>query len=87
MSERRESGVLDTCVYLDLGTLDPEVLPEIPEITAVTLAESYQGVALARDADSRALRAEQLGHDPLEHLKSHAFKHGELPLWFRRGEC
>jgi predicted nucleic acid-binding protein len=83
MSERRESGVLDTCVYLDLGVLDPEVLPEIPEITAVTLAELYQGVALARDADSRALRAEQLGaavadFDALPFNQNAAARYGSL---------
>ncbi|MDQ1306571.1 MAG: hypothetical protein QG671_2403 [Actinomycetota bacterium] len=83
MSERSDSGVLDTCVYLDLGVLDPSVLPEIPEITAVTLAELYQGVALAKDADSRALRAEQLGaavadFDALPFDQNAAARYGSL---------
>jgi predicted nucleic acid-binding protein len=54
------SGVLDTCAYIDLGLLDPANLPEALEITAVTLAELQQGVAIARDAVSRAARVEKL---------------------------
>jgi predicted nucleic acid-binding protein len=59
--ERHESGVLDTCTYLDLNVLSPEVLPKVPEITAVTLAELHQGVAMAQDGAVRAARVEQLG--------------------------
>jgi toxin FitB len=55
------SGVLDTCTYIELGRLDPSVLPEIPELTAVTMAELHQGVAMAKDATTRAIRTEQLG--------------------------
>lgn len=61
MAERPESGVLDTCAYIDLGLLDPAALPEIPELTAVTMAELHQGVAMAKDAASRAARTEKLG--------------------------
>lgn len=61
MIERYESGVLDTCTYIDLGLLDPATLPEIPELTAITMAELHQGVAMARDAATRAARTEQLG--------------------------
>lgn len=61
MNERRSSGVLDTCTYLDLALVDPASLPEVPEITAITLAELSQGVAMAKDAASRAIRSEQLG--------------------------
>lgn len=32
MADRSQSGVLDTCTYIDLDQLDPEVLPEIPEL-------------------------------------------------------
>ncbi|MGY2062679.1 hypothetical protein ACW9HQ_48000, partial [Nocardia gipuzkoensis] len=45
----------------DLGILDPETLPKIPEITAITLAELHQGVAAAKDPATRAARSEQLG--------------------------
>ncbi|ATE52186.1 type II toxin-antitoxin system VapC family toxin [Actinosynnema pretiosum] len=61
MAERRASGVLDTCVYIDLDSLDPQVLPEFPELTAITLAELHQGVAMAKDPITRAVRTEQLG--------------------------
>lgn len=53
--------MLDTCTYLDLATLDPTVLPAVPELTAVTMAELHQGVAMAVDATVRAARTEQLG--------------------------
>lgn len=61
MADRHESGVLDTCAYIDLDLLDPAALPEIPELTAITLAELHQGVAMARNAAARAARTEQLG--------------------------
>ncbi|MEU0502812.1 type II toxin-antitoxin system VapC family toxin [Nocardia sp. NPDC005998] len=61
MTNRHSSGVLDTCTYLDLDVLDPNALPEVPEITAITLAELNQGVAMAKDAATRAARSEQLG--------------------------
>ncbi|MDX8035578.1 type II toxin-antitoxin system VapC family toxin [Lentzea sp. BCCO 10_0856] len=61
MAERPESGVLDTCAYIDLGLLDSAALPEIPELTAVTMAELHQGVAMAKDAAVRAARTEKLG--------------------------
>jgi len=56
-----ESGVLDTCTYIDLDLLDPEVLPKIPELTAITMAELHQGVAMAKDAATQAIRTEKLG--------------------------
>ncbi len=61
MVERREAGVLDTCTYIDLGLLDPAALPKIPELTAVTMAELHQGVAMAKDGAVRAARTEKLG--------------------------
>jgi len=61
LAERHRSGVLDTCAYIDLDRLDPAMLPEIPELTAVTMAELHQGVAMARDATIRAARTEKLG--------------------------
>jgi|SRR5215470_5838381 len=59
--ERPESGVLDTCTYIDLDLLDPEALPRIPELTAITMAELRQGVAMAKDAATQAVRTEKLG--------------------------
>ncbi|MGA6165113.1 type II toxin-antitoxin system VapC family toxin [Amycolatopsis magusensis] len=53
--------MLDTCTYIDLRLLDPAALPKIPELTAVTMAELHQGVAMAKDAAVRAARTEKLG--------------------------
>lgn len=61
MTEAAASGVLDTCAFIDLGLIDPEALPAYPELTAVTLAELHQGVAMAKDAATRAARTEVLG--------------------------
>lgn len=61
MPERHEAGVLDTCAYIDLDQLDPHRLPRFPELTAVTMAELHQGLAMARDAMTRAARTEKLG--------------------------
>ncbi|WP_067471189.1 type II toxin-antitoxin system VapC family toxin [Nocardia amamiensis] len=83
MSDRRESGILDTCTYIDLQVIDPELLPEFPEITAITLAELNQGVAMAKDAATRAARSEQLGaaivdFDPLPFDEEAATRYGTL---------
>lgn len=61
MADRHESGVLDTCTYIDLHLLDPASLPIVPEITAVTMAELHQGVAMAKTPTVRAARTEKLG--------------------------
>ena len=60
MTDRDGSGVLDTSAYIDLGLLDPAALPVTPELTAITMAELHQGVAMAKDAASRAARTEKL---------------------------
>jgi predicted nucleic acid-binding protein len=61
VAERHPSGVLDTCAYIDLPHLDAADLPAAPELTSVTLAELYQGVAMAKDPLARAARMEKLG--------------------------
>jgi len=83
LPERHEVGVLDTCTYIDLGLLDPAVLPKIPELTAVTMAELHQGVAMAGDAATRAARTEMLGaaivdFDPLPFDAAAAARYGTL---------
>jgi toxin FitB len=83
MTERHESGVLDTCTYLDLDVLDPTTLPMTPEITAITLAELHQGVAMAKTAAARAARTEKLGaaiveFDPLPFDGDAAARYGTL---------
>lgn len=61
MIEDPSTGVLDTCTYIDLPVLEADVLPDHPELTAVTLAELHQGVAMAKDPFTRAARSEVLG--------------------------
>jgi len=83
VAERRESGVLDTCVYIDLGLLDPSVIPAFPEITAVTMAELHQGVAWARFFVKEAAPTEKLGaaileFDPLPFDGQAAARYGSL---------
>jgi predicted nucleic acid-binding protein len=76
-------GVLGTCAYIDLALLDPAALPMRPQLTAVTVAELHQGVAMARDPASRAARTEKLGaavadFDPLPFDGSAAARFGSL---------
>lgn len=83
MADRHPSGVLDTGAYIDLDLLDPEVLPAVPELTAVTLAELHQGVAMAKDPVIRATRMEKLGaavadFDPLPFDGDAAARYGTL---------
>ncbi|MGH3764641.1 MAG: type II toxin-antitoxin system VapC family toxin [Pseudonocardiaceae bacterium] len=83
MVDRPSCGVLDTCAYIDLDLIDPATLPAIPEITAVTMAELHQGVAMAKDAATRAARTEKLGaavvdFDPLPFDGDAAARYGTL---------
>lgn len=83
MTRRHESGVLDTSTYIDLALLDPTVLPTVPELTAVTMAELHQGVAMAKDATSRAARTEKLAaaiveFEPLPFDGAGAARYGSL---------
>jgi predicted nucleic acid-binding protein len=83
VAESLDTGVLDTCAYIDLGLLDANRLPEYPELTAVTLAELHQGVAMAKDPATRAARTELLGaavsdFDPLPFDGEAAARYGTL---------
>lgn len=83
MPDRPESGVLDTCTYIDIHSLNPEDLPREPELTAITLAELHQGVTFARDGAVRAARTEQLGaalveFEPLPFDGAAAARYGSL---------
>lgn len=54
-------GILDTSVLIRLGEIDEEsLLPEMPLITAVTLAELSVGPLVAKNEEERALRQHQL---------------------------
>lgn len=83
MSDGQSAGVLDTCTYIDLAILEPGALPDYPELTAVTLAELHQGVAMAKDPFTRAARTEVLGaalseFDPLPFDGDAAGRYGSL---------
>lgn len=83
MADQAQSGILDTCTYIDLGQLDPAALPVVPELTAITMAELNQGIAMAKDARSRADRTEKLGaalveFEPLPFDGSAAARYGTL---------
>lgn len=83
VAERRQSGVLDTGTYIDLDLLDPSVLPVVPELTAITMAELHQGLAMAKTAAARAARTEKLGaaivdFDPLPFDGDAAARYGSL---------
>ena len=60
MTDRPAAGLLDTCVVIDLGGVDPGRLPVTPRISTVTLAELGLGLHTASDAAERAVRAERL---------------------------
>lgn len=83
VAERLESGVLDTCTFIDLDLLEPSALPRLPELTAITMAELHQGIAMARDPKSRAVRTEKLAaaiadFDPLPFDGQAAARYGTL---------
>ncbi|MEV7185816.1 type II toxin-antitoxin system VapC family toxin [Kitasatospora sp. NPDC093102] len=60
MSERRQRGLLDTCVVIDLPQIDPELLPVEVAVPSVVLAELSQGVAMAKDPVQMLARAQRL---------------------------
>ncbi|MFJ2377501.1 type II toxin-antitoxin system VapC family toxin [Streptomyces sp. NPDC087769] len=83
MAERHEAGVLDTCAYIDLDLLRAEDLPVLPALTAVTMAELQQGVAMAKDPGVRVARMEKLGaavadFEPLPFDGDAAARYGSL---------
>lgn len=53
-------GLLDTSVVIALEQLAPEVLPEEPAISAVTMAELAAGPHATDDPDERARRQDRL---------------------------
>lgn len=54
---RHPRGVLDTSVVIALPTLrDPAVLPDLPLITAITLADLSVGPLVATDPEERSRR-------------------------------
>ncbi|MFI5607491.1 type II toxin-antitoxin system VapC family toxin [Amycolatopsis sp. NPDC051903] len=75
--------MLDTCTYIELHALDPQVLPRFPQLTAVTMAELHQGVVMTADPATKSLRNEQLGaaiveFDPLPFDDEAATRYGTM---------
>ncbi|HEY8662228.1 MAG TPA: type II toxin-antitoxin system VapC family toxin [Propionibacteriaceae bacterium] len=60
MSATDARGILDTSVLIELAGLDPEQLPAVPLITAITLAELSVGPLVAKTDDERAARQAHL---------------------------
>jgi tRNA(fMet)-specific endonuclease VapC len=60
-AKSHEQGILDTSTVILLSRLDdPELLPDEPLISAVTLAELSVGPLVAQDATERAARQAHL---------------------------
>jgi len=60
ISGRRERGLLDTSVIIDLERIDADLLPVEVAISAVTLAELAAGPHATADAAERARRQDRL---------------------------
>lgn len=60
VAERRDRGLLDTCVVIDLPDIAPHLLPLEMAISSVVLAELAQGVAMAKDPVDTLERAQRL---------------------------
>lgn len=56
----RSRGLLDTSVVIDLGTIDPEQLPERISVSALTMAELAAGPHATNDPAERARRQDRL---------------------------
>ncbi|WP_033442526.1 type II toxin-antitoxin system VapC family toxin [Saccharothrix sp. NRRL B-16314] len=83
MADRHTFGVLDTSTYIDLDLLDPWLLPEVSELTAVTMAELYKGITPAKDATTRDVRTKRLGvaivdFEPLPFDRRVAARYGSM---------
>ncbi|MEZ5310413.1 MAG: type II toxin-antitoxin system VapC family toxin [Microthrixaceae bacterium] len=84
-----QTGILDTSALLLLGRLDPDLLPEEPLITAVTLAELSVGPLVASSESERAarqahLQAAEADFDPLPFDAAAARSFGLVAASLRR---
>ena len=57
---RRERGIIDTSVFIDLEQLDPASLPIEVAISSITLAELAAGPHATSDREERARRQDRL---------------------------
>jgi predicted nucleic acid-binding protein len=83
MTDRHDTGVLDTSVVIDLDTLAEDVLPINAAVAAVTLAELGAGLHTTRDPIERAPRLTRLqiveaSLDPLPFDTSAARRYSHL---------
>lgn len=60
MADRRQRGIIDTSVLIDLDLFGPGTLPAELLISAITLAEVAAGPHATRDVAERARRQERL---------------------------
>lgn len=60
MAKKRDRGVLDTSVVIDLEILDVSDLPSSMAVSAVTMAELAAGPHAAQDPNERARRQDRL---------------------------
>ena len=83
MAASEARGVLDTCTLIDIDQLDRRNLPDIPEITSITMSELHQGLVFAKTAQARASRLERLSmvvdrFEPLAYDGEAASRYGTL---------
>ena len=90
MSETSTHGLLDTSTLILLGHItDPSALPEVPLISAVTLAELSVGPLVATDDVQRAARQAHLQQaesdfEPLAFDAAVARRFGQVAASLRR---
>jgi predicted nucleic acid-binding protein len=58
--EQRERGLLDTSVVIDLESLDPQQLPVLSVVSAITMAELASGPHAASDREESSRRQDRL---------------------------
>jgi len=58
--QRYPRGLVDTSVVIDLGSIDPEGLPEEMTVSAITMAELAAGPHATADPHERARRQDHL---------------------------
>ncbi len=80
---RRQRGLLDTSVVIDLETLEATQLPVEVAVSAITMAELAAGPHAATDADERGRRQDRLqraeaAFDPLPFDGDAARAYGRL---------
>jgi predicted nucleic acid-binding protein len=80
---RRERGLLDTSVLIDLEAIDASLLPIEVAVSAVSMAELAAGPHAAADADERGRRQDRLqraeaAFDPLPFDSDSARAYGRV---------